>query len=384
MNNIILLGIVSLINDISSKMILAVLPLYIKQLGGAGVAVGLISGGGESIASLLKVLSGYWSDKIGRRKPFVFSGYGLSAIAKLLFYFAQSWPVILILRGAERTGKGLRSASRDALIAATAGQQARGKGFGIHRAFDSGGAVLGSLVTLVLVWQLSVDIREIFLIAGVVSLFSVVPIFFTRETGSGKKAEQMELMLSFKQLPHKLKLFLIVATVFAFGNFSYMFLVLRAQRAFDAESALLIPIVLYALYNSFYTILAVPAGILADKIGKARVLFIGYALFAVVAGGFIVFDSLPAYIVLFVLYGITYAFVESNERAYVSDLSDESTRGTALGTLFTVTSIVALPAGIIAGLLYDAGPALAFGYAVLTSVAASALLVVQMRQQENG
>ncbi|MBD3164181.1 MFS transporter [Candidatus Woesearchaeota archaeon] len=373
MDNLILLSIVSLINDFSSKMILPVLPLYIKQLGGAGLAVGLISGIGESIASFLKVLSGYWSDKYGGRKPFVLGGYFTSAVAKILFFFANSWPVVLVLRSLERTGKGLRSASRDALIAVTGGK--RGKAFGIHRAFDSGGAVLGSLFVLFLVWRLKVEIRYVFLIAGIIAFFALIPIFPAKESDK-KKAGNKKLIISFKEFSPRLKLFMAVAAIFALGNFSWMFLVLKVQDAFSAGFAIVIPILLYILYNVFYTAMAVPSGMLADKFGKDNVLLAGYSLFALIMLGFIFFNELASFIVLFILYGIMYAFIESNERAYVSDLSEDETRGTALGTFFTLTSIVALPAGLIAGSLYDVQPEFTFVYGLVLSMSAVALFLV--------
>ncbi|MBD3312985.1 MFS transporter [Candidatus Woesearchaeota archaeon] len=379
MNNIWLLSIVSLINDFSSKMILPVLPLYIKQLGGAGLAIGLISGIGESIASLLKVFSGYWSDKAGRRKPFVLGGYALSSVSKFLFYFASSWPIILVLRSFERAGKGLRSASRDAMLASTSEKKKRGKTFGIHRAFDSGGAVLGSIAALLLIWLLGFTIRNVFLAAGIIAFFSLLPIFFTRETGSQKKAAKMRFIVSFKSLSKRLKLFMAVATIFAFGNFSYMFFVIRSQEILDGGDVLIIPILLYILYNLFYTIMAVPSGMLADRMGKDKVLLMGYSLFIPVTAGFILFDSISAFIALFIVYGIMYAFIESNERAYVSDLAEGNVRGTALGTFFTLTSIAALPAGIIAGLLYDVLPAYAFAYGGAAAAISSVLMLVHIK-----
>ncbi|MBW2988404.1 MFS transporter, partial [Candidatus Woesearchaeota archaeon] len=173
--NIILLGLVSLINDISSKIILPLLPLYVKQIGGGGLAIGLISGLGDSVASILKILSGYFSDKLGKRKPFVYLGYLVASVGKFLLAFAKSWPQVLVLRMLERIGKGLRSAPRDALIAASTKLSNRGEGFGIHRAMDSGGAVIGALLAFLLYWFLGLSFTKIFLIAGCIAFAAILP-----------------------------------------------------------------------------------------------------------------------------------------------------------------------------------------------------------------
>ena len=374
MNNIILFSVVSLINDISSKMILPVLPLYIKQIGGTGLAIGLISGLGESLASLLKLASGYWSDKLRKRKPFVILGYAISEVSKLLFYFANTWPIILVLRSFERMGKGLRSASRDAMLASSS--EKRGKAFGIHRAFDSGGAVIGSIAVLILVALMHTELRDVFLYAGIIGLFAIPWIFFAKEKGTEKTTD---FKFSFSMLPKKLKRFIIASTIFAFGNFSYMFFVLESQKLFTGADQLIFPVVLFIIYYLVYTIFAVPVGLQADKIGKNKIITLGYGLFIPVTAGFIFFKDFWIYIALFILYGLMFAFVESNERAYVSDLSDPKIRATALGTFFALTSIVALPAGLLAGYLYDIHPYLTFSYGLVTSVIAVIIMLGELK-----
>ena len=376
MNNIILLGFVSLINDLSSKIILPILPLYISQLGGTGIAIGLLSGLGESASSLLKVISGYWSDKLGKRKPFVFWGYFVSAISKFLFYLAGSWPAIVLFRVLERTGKGLRSAPRDAMISASAQKERSGRAFGIHRAFDTGGAVLGSVAVLLILLFTGIELKTIFIIAGVIAMLALAPLPFTRETGSSQKASKMRLMISFKQLSKKLKFFIVIATLFALGNFSWMFFVYKTQQLFTNGQEFVLPVALYIIYNLSYLLLAVPSGMLADKIGKSNVLMMGYGLFGLVTAGFIVFKSLPAMIVLFLLYGVMFAFVEANERAYVSDLAAEEYKGTALGTFYTLTTLVALPSGLMAGFLYDLNSSYTFMYGLAVSVLAVMLFAI--------
>ncbi|MDD5455308.1 MAG: MFS transporter [Candidatus Ratteibacteria bacterium] len=360
------LGIVSFINDTASDMILAVLPLFIKDIGGAGIAVGIISGFGESIASLFKMFAGFWSDKLGKRKPFVFFGYGLSSFCKFLFTYVTIWPQLLVLRSFERLGKGMRSAPRDAILAASTDKKTRGKWFGIHRAFDSGGSVLGAIVALVLFWYFKFDFKSIFFLAGVISFVSLIPLFFVQE----KRMERVTATLKFglKSLPLPLKFFIAIATLFALGNFSYMFFVLKSQPYFTGRFGIAMPIILYIIYNISFTFFAVPSGMLSDKIGRKTVLFIGYGLFGLVCLGFIFAKSLISLVILFLLFGLNYALVESNERAFVSDLAPEAIRGTALGTFHMLISFVALPGGFIAGYLWDISTTYTFIYGAIISL----------------
>ncbi|MGB2842904.1 MAG: MFS transporter [Halobacteriota archaeon] len=366
--NILLLGVVSFLNDLSSEMIIPILPMFITALGGAIWIVGLIGGLQDSISSILKVLSGYWSDRIGRRKIFVSSGYLTSAGFKLLLSSSAIWQHILIFASFERVGKGLRTAPRDAIIADSM-PEARGKGFGIHRALDTAGAIAGSVVVLLLLYFLWFDLDQIalfepiafykliILIAAIVAFFALVPLYFVKE---GKRDPQkISLQISLKKLPAPLKLFITVATVFALANFTYMLFILKALDAFahigEKESIALV-ILLYVLFNFFYAVLAIPFGTLSDRIGREKVLIFGYFLFSLTCLGFAFSDSLAAFLVLFPLYGVVYAMVEGNQRAFVSDLSTEDLRATALGTFHTLIGIIALPASLIAGLLWSITP----------------------------
>jgi len=365
--NVLYLSLTSFINDTSSKIILPILPLFIKEIGGGGLAIGIISGFGEGIASLFKMVAGYWSDKIGKRKPFVIAGYLASSIAKLSFALSKAWYDVLFLRSLERFGKGLRSAPRDAIIAASSEKKRRGMYFGIHRAMDSGGAVLGSIIALVLVLLFKLSFREIFLIAGILAFLSILPLLVVKESSS-KGKQRSSLKIELTNLPKPLKTFIIISTLFALGNFSYMFFVLKAKIYFTGILATAVPIILYTLYQTTYTIFAVPAGILSDKIGRKCVLLAGYGLFGLVCVGFILFHSLQFFILLFLMLGLNYALVNANERAFVSDLSKEETRGTALGTYHMLNSMALFPGGIIAGLIWDINPACTFIYGALISL----------------
>ena len=374
--NILLLGVVSFLNDLSSEMIIPILPMFITSLGGAGLIVGLIGGLQDSIASILKVLSGYWSDRVGRRKIFVFSGYLTSAIFKLLLSFSRIWQHILLFVSFERVGKGLRTAPRDAIIADSM-PEARGKGFGIHRALDTSGAILGGLMALVLYWFLEFGFTHIIFIAAIIAFISLSPLYFVKEVK--REPQKINLQISLKKLPKPLMLFIMVATVFAFANFTYMFFILKAAAAFmplmPVKESIALAIFLYILFNIFYALFAIPFGTLSDRIGKRRVLISGYLLFSVTCLGFTFFDSLLAFLVLFPLYGVVYAMVDGNQRAFVSDLSTEDLRATALGTFHTMIGIIALPASLIAGFLWNVMPTHSLTFLFGSSVSIVAVLL---------
>jgi MFS family permease len=379
--NILLLGIVSFLNDVSSEMIMPILPMFIKSLGGAGLAVGLAGGFRDSIPSILNVLGGYWSDRIGKRKIFVTSGYLISSVFRLFLTFSKTWQQAVIFSGLERTGKGLRNAARDALIAESAGTQ-RGKGFGIHRAFDTSGAIVGSIAVFVLFWVFGFDFKLIILIAGVIAFMSLIPLRFVKE---GKQEHQesvqkmclspTKILVGLRELPGPLKLFIAAAGVFALGNFSYMFFILRAQEAFTNKLSVGAPILLYILFNIFYAGFAIPFGSLSDRIGREKVIILGYLLFSLSSFGFAYFHSVPAFVILFALYGIAYAAIEGNQRAYASDLAPVQLKATALGAFHTTIGLMALPASIIAGFLWQAAPGITFIYGGTVSLASIALFV---------
>ncbi len=378
--NIILLGLVSFLTDISSEMMMPILPLFIVALGGAGLAVGLIGGLGDSLSSILKLISGYWSDKTGARKPFVYSGYSTSAVSKFFFAFATTWTHILILRPLERVGKGLRTAPRDAIIADSISKEQLGKGFGIHRAMDTAGAIIGSILALIFVWYFNLTFIAIFLIAAFIALLALIPLYWVKERKK-EKPEKLTLEIGLKGLSDSLKFFILAATIFALGNFSYMFFILRAQQSFTEEMAIIIPIFLYILYNIVYTIFSIPAGGLSDKIGRKNVIIFGYSLFGLTCIGFAFFQSFTSLIVLFSLYGLVLALIDGNQRAFVSDLSLEDLKGISLGTYHTAIGLVILPASIIAGVLWDINPTMMFFYGAGMSFIAVIFLAFMQKSQ---
>ncbi len=349
--SVVLLGATSFLTDISSEMILSILPLFIISLGGTGLIVGLIGGLGDSVANLLKVFSGYWSDKTGKRKIFVFSGYTVSAFSKILLAFSGIWQHVLILRSLERTGKGIRTAPRDAIISES---KKKGKAFGIHRAMDTSGAVIGSGLAFLLLFVFITpsplhQYKTIILLASIPAFCALVPLIFIHEK------KKMKTKISFKALPKKFYLTLIPMFVFSIGNFTYMFFLLKANLVLSDYNFRNIPaltVLLYVFFNIVYAMFAIPSGILSDRIGGKKVLITGYLVFGLMCAGFAFFNSLIMLIVLFGLYGLFYAMIEGNQRAFISDFAPENLRASALGAFHTCIGIGTLTGSVIAGLLW--------------------------------
>jgi len=349
--NIIILGVVSLFTDLGSQMVFPLIPLFLTGVLGTGAyAVGIVEGAAETTASLLKVVSGYWSDKIRKRKPFVLFGYSLSSLTKPLFAFANIWFFVLFIRVVERIGKGLRTAPRDAIVAESCGENVRGKAYGFHRAMDGIGSVLGGVLAFTLLPVLGY--RNIFLFAFIPGVIAVFVVLFIKEKNAPPKKETKEtsIKVSFKELPGNLRLFIVVASIFALGHFGYAFLLLRAKGIGLADNT---AILFYVLFYVVYTVCVIPSGILSDRIGRKRVLIIGYSVFAITSLG-LVFTSSPVGVLLFfIVYGVFYAMIDGVQRAFVVDLAPKHLKATSLGAFHTAIGIVALPGGYIAGLLWD-------------------------------
>lgn len=376
--NIVLLGFVSLFTDLGSQMITPVLPLYLTSVLGAGAAaVGIVEGAAEAAVSLLKVVSGYISDKVGRRKPLIFAGYSLSSLAKPLFAFAASWPFVLLVRVTDRVGKGVRNAPRDAIVAESCDPSVRGKAYGFHRMMDGLGSVLGACLALLLLGALGY--RKLFLIAFIPGVLSVLLILLVRETGKGANANAPAPRLALRSLPKNLRLFIIVAALFELGNFGYAFLILKAKSLGLTDSA---AILLYILYFLAYTVCATPTGALSDRIGRKPVIMAGYLLFAACALGLALSHGIVSLVIFFMLYGVYNAFIDGTQRAFVVDLAPANVKATALGAFNTAVGIVAMPAGFIAGTLWDRmSPAATFTYGLCLALVSVALfLLVRMER----
>lgn len=373
--NIILLGVVSLFTDLSSQAVFPLLPLFMTSVLGAGaVAVGAVEGAAETTASLLKVASGYWSDKIRRRKPFVLLGYSLSSITKPLFALAYTWPFVLVVRIIERVGKGLRTAPRDAIVAESVDSAVRGKAYGFQRAMDGIGSVLGAVLALIFLPLLGY--RKLFLWAFLPGILAVAAILFVKEGSNpgpspGKSAP---LHVGLKALPRNLRLFILAATVFSLGHFGYVFLLLKAKDIGLADTR---AIQLYVIFYLVYTLCNMPLGMLSDRIGRRPVLTAGYLLFGIIALGLVFTSRVHVLALFFVLYGICYAMIDAGQRAFVIDLCPRHLKATALGTFHTATGLVALPGGLLAGLLWDTiGPGATFTYGLCLALVSGALFLL--------
>ncbi len=381
--NVIWLGLTSLLSDVSSEMIMALLPLFLVDLGASRSLVGLIEGVAEATASVFKALSGWISDRLQARKGLVVVGYTLSTAVKPFIALANTSYQVLAVRFIDRIGKGVRNAPRDALIADSVEENERGRSFGLQRGMDTAGAVIGTLLASGFLYLFSrytsltvlEQYRTIFWISVIPGILAVLTVaVFVRDVAA-KKFEKQEIKLNWGSLDSGFRAFLIASAVFELSNFSYALFILRAKDL--GVMLALIPII-YLVYNVVYSALAQPLGFLADKIGKKLVLAAGYILSALMLIGFAVaIHPLQAWI-LFILYGCAMAITQTTPRALLADLVPAELRGTAYGIYYTLIGLIALPASAIAGLLWDRfSPLMAFSYgAVLAAVAAWLVLTI--------
>ncbi len=348
----------SFLTDMSSEMILNVLPLFLANVLGVRTSViGLIEGIAETTASLLKVFSGWISDRIGKRKWLAVLGYGLSTVSKPFLYIVASWEGVLAVRFADRVGKGIRTAPRDALVADSIDEHHRGLAFGLHRAGDTGGAMIGVLIALGVVWATQAGHLTLELITfRRLVLFSIVPaalavivlVVAARETGVGAPREAPRLTL--RGFDVRFRRFMLVILVFTLGNSADAFLILRAQ---NAGLNVLGVLGMLATFNLVYAALSGPAGALSDRVGRRRLIIGGWLVYGLLYLGFGMAGAAWQMWVLYALYGIYYAAVEGTARAYVADIVLPTERGTAYGVYNAAVGIAALPASLIAGLLWQ-------------------------------
>src|SRR5215217_1713478 len=366
--NVWVMSATSLLNDISSEMLLNLIPFFLANILGVRTAViGLIEGVAETTASLLKIYFGALSDHFGKRKPFAVAGYALSALTKPLLYFASAWGWVLGVRVTDRIGKGIRTAPRDALIADSIDDKQRGLAFGLHRAADTLGAFLGIGIATFIVWRtqaqaslLSLDTFKVIvlvsIIPGVLGVL-VLALGAAEVTGTGVGVERKRLSL--KDMDPRFRYFLFVLVLFTLGNSSDAFILLRGQ---ERGLSILQVMGMSLTFNAVYTIFAGPLGALSDQIGRRKLMIAGLIAYGLVYLGFAFSQTGWQVWVLFAFYGFYYAATEGTARALVADLVPESNRGTAYGLYNAAVGITALPASVIAGLLWQgAGTWTGFG-----------------------
>jgi MFS family permease len=386
MRTIFLLGLTSLLTDISSEMVYPLIPFFLTATLGAGpAALGLIEGIAESTASILKLLSGMASDRLRRKKVFTILGYGTSTVGKGVLYLAGSWGMVFAGRLLDRIGKGIRTAPRDALIAESAMPGEGGKAFGLHRAMDTIGAALGVILAWWFLTMRPGEYAAVILWSVVPAVLGVVLLFFVTERRHHTTVRKPVTLASWRTLPPALKRFLAVALLFTFGNSSNTFLLLRAAD-FGYSPATII--LLYLVYNLSYAGLSYPAGRWSDRTGRRWVVAAGYLLYAVVYAGFAFAGGagngwIPW--ALFIVYGLYSAATDGVEKALIAELAPPDLRASAIGLHAMIVGIGLFPASLLAGILWSAaGPAAALGLGACTGVLAALLLVVWALRPDSG
>jgi MFS family permease len=385
--NVWAVSITSFLMDVSSEMVINILPLFlVNVLGVKPVIIGVIDGVAEALASVLKLFSGWLSDRLHARKSLAVIGYALSALSKPFFYFAASWEAVAGIRWLDRVGKGIRTAPRDALIADSIEARQRGLAFGFHRAADTAGAFVGVVIALLVVWLTQArdatleeqTFRSIVLISFIPALLSVLILFLGAKdvTVKGQRAAPK---FAFRALGRPFIVFLIIVGVFTLGNSSDAFLILRAQ---NLGLSVLGVLGMMATFNLVYALVSTPAGSLSDRIGRRKLIIGGWLLYAAIYLGFGLAQAAWQAWVLMAFYGAFYGLAYGTANALIADLVPENLRGTAYGTYNAVIGLLAVPASVIAGALWQGigawsgfGPSAPFLFGGVLALIAALLMV---------
>jgi MFS family permease len=385
--NIFFLGLVSFFNDFASEMIYPLLPLFLTSVLGVGAfALGIIEGIAESTASVLKFFSGYVSDRYKRRKPIFAAGYTLSNAVRPLIGIAASWLFVLLLRFADRAGKGIRTAPRDALLADSAGEKRRGFAFGFQRALDHAGAVMGPLAAVLLLPLLDNNLRHLFLLSALPGVVVFFIVFFAvsevRPKGTATP-ERITLLSGLRDVDKSFRYYLAVIFIFTLGNSSDAFLLLKAQEAGIAVAS--IPLLWVALHI-VKSLTAIPGGWLSDRVGRKRIIIVGWAVYGIIYVAFALTTENAGIWALFVLYGVYFGLTEGVERAMVADMVRTERLGTAYGLFNLTVGFATLPASLLFGFvweLFGSPPAFLMG-AGLALVSSLLLLGVRTKKPTGG
>jgi len=380
--NVFFMGLTSLLTDISSELIFTLVPLFLSDvLGATSTLIGLVGGLSDSADSLFRIASGWFSDKIGKRKLLTTLGYSISTVAKPFMLLANSWGAVIGVRLGDRIGKGVRTSSRDALIADSVEAKERGRSFGLHRAMDTAGAVIGLIIAAVIVYMIPGDKFHLernayhwMIIIGIIPAVLAVIVLMTLVHERKKLAATVKAGITkpvaITPFSKQFILYLIIMALFTLGNSSDFFLILDAQHV---DTPLLQVVLMLVLFNLTYALISTPMGVLSDKIGRKRVITIGWLIYGLVYLGFALSGSIWQIWVLFAVYGIYYGICEGAAKAFVADMVPVERRGTAYGLYNGVVGLMALPASLIAGVLWgNIAPAAAFyfgaGLALLAMV----------------
>ena len=380
--NVFFMGLTSFFTDISSELIFTLVPLFLSDvLGATSTIVGLVGGLSDSADSIFRIFSGWFSDKIGKRKVLATMGYSISTVAKPFMLLANTWGAVIGVRVGDRIGKGVRSSSRDALIADSVDEKERGRSFGLHRAMDTAGAVVGLIIAAIIVYMIPGDkfhmTREAYhwmvvvaIIPAVLAVLVILTLVRERKKVASAAQASTGKPVGLTPFSNQFKLFLVIIGLFTLGNSSDFFLILEAQRV---KTPLLQVVLMLVLFNLTYALLSTPMGVLSDKIGRKRVITAGWLIYGLVYIGFALSGIIWQIWALFAVYGVYYAICDGAAKAFVADLVPANRRGTAYGIYNGVVGLVALPASLIAGVLWgNIAPAAAFyfgaGLALLAMV----------------
>ncbi len=374
--NVFVTGIVSFFMDMSSEMIYPLVPLFLANTLGVNKSViGLIEGIAESTASLLKVFSGWFSDRIGNRKWLMAVGYGISTLSRPIVALASGWHHVMGSRFIDRFGKGVRTAPRDAIIAESAEKAYLARAFSFHRSLDTMGAVVGPALAFFFLGIFSNDYRKIFwlsMIPGVIAVLLII--FFIAEKKKVTEVHSEKPKLTLKHFDWRFRFFVFIVAVFALGNSSDVFLILRAEQV--GIQTTMIPIV-YLLFNLIYSLSSIPAGIAADRFGKKRVILLGFVLFALLYYGFAAVSDTKAVWLLFSFYGLFMGLTEGIQKAFLATIIPSDFKATAFGVYNTIVGLATLPASLIGGWLWDkVSPAATFYFGAVTASISAVLFVV--------
>lgn len=379
--NVFLLGIVSMLNDVSSEMVYPLLPIFLKEVLRAGTAfIGVIEGIAETTASILQIFAGWLADRWAIRKPIVVFGYSLSSFARPLLSIARAPWHVLAIRFADRFGKGMRGAPRDAIIADSIPEEFRGRAFGFHRMMDNLGAAIGPILATSMVLWLGERYRLVFFLASIPALLSLFALIFVKERKPQRAEGAPPVELTLRPFDRRFKIFLLIVILFTLGNSSDAFILLRAKNV--GIHLALIPMLWFAL-DITRTLLSMPAGMISDRVGRRYVIVLGWLIYALTYFGFAFAGNALHIWILFVLYGFYYALTEGTERAFVADLVPSQLRATAYGIYRLAIGVGALPASVIFGALWQwtGGPIFPFTLGAGLALLASLLLFALIREE---
>ena len=356
--NVWAVSLTSFFMDVSSEMILNILPLFLSNILGVRTnIIGLIEGIAEATASILKVFSGWLSDRLRARKWLAVAGYAISAVTKPFFYFAHSWEAVAAVRWVDRVGKGIRTSPRDALVADSIDEKQRGLAFGFHRAADTGGAVVGLLISFVVVWLAQKNMatlnrdtfRTLVLISVIPGILAVLSLALGSRDVEVTSTRELP-RISFRDLGRPFLTFMIIVGIFDLGNSSDAFLILRAQERGLSVLGILGMLI---TFNIVYTLVSTPAGDLSDRLGRRQVIIGGWIVYAIIYLG-LAFAAQGWHVwILYALYGVYYGLAYGTTKAMVADIVPETLRGTAYGTYNAVLGLLDFPASLIAGILWQ-------------------------------